>query len=126
MIRFLIVGLGGALGAAARYAVSLIPSKAQFPVSTLAVNLLGAVLIGAVVGFASQYSVSNRWELFLKTGFCGGFTTFSTFSLEAFSLFEKGNHGMAAAYIVLSVALCLLGVFIGQMFGTQLGSAWNR
>ena len=121
-MNFLAVGLGGALGAAGRYAVSLIPSKAAFPLLTLATNLLGAVLIGLIVGLSAGGRLPARWTLFWKTGVCGGFTTFSTFSLEAWRLLESGRWMLGAAYMVLSVGLCLGGVVLGQM----LGKAWAR
>lgn len=79
-MNFFFVALGGAAGACGRYAISLIPVKTQFPVLTLVTNFLGAVLIGFVVGIAENKNVSKNAILFLKTGVCGGFTTFSTFS----------------------------------------------
>lgn len=83
-MSFFFVALGGTIGAVARYAVSLIPVKTQFPVLTLATNLIGAILIGFIAGIADKKEeVSPNTVLFWKTGVCGGFTTFSTFSLEA-------------------------------------------
>ena len=114
-MRFICVALGGAIGAVGRYAISLISEKQGFPVLTLITNVLGAVLIGFVVGLVSQReNISSNTVLFWKTGVCGGFTTFSAFSLEAFSLLE--NHQIAAGsiYIVLSVVLCLAGIFFGR------------
>lgn len=74
---FIFVALGGALGAMARYAISLIPVKTQFPILTLITNILGAVLIGFIVGIADKKgNVAPRALLFWKTGVCGGFTTF--------------------------------------------------
>ncbi len=112
---FLFVGLGGALGAMGRYAISLLPVRTAFPVLTLVTNVLGALLIGFITGFVSDRgTVSPNTVLFWKTGVCGGFTTFSTFSLEAYRLFECSRYGMAILYIVLSTALCLLGIFCGK------------
>ena len=89
-MEFLYVAAGGALGAVGRYAISLIGPKAVLPVQTLLTNVIGAILIGFIVGIASsQSNVSANTILFWKTGVCGGFTTFSTFSLEAYELFEK-------------------------------------
>ena len=93
-MNFLFVALGGAIGTMARYAISLIPFKSEFPLLTLITNIIGAVLIGFIVGIASSRdSVSGSAVLFWKTGICGGFTTFSIFSLEAYDLFI-GKHYM--------------------------------
>ena len=81
MKGFLFVGLGGALGAVLRYAISLFPYKGTFPVLTFITNVLGALLIGYIAGAAARRGLSRNLVLFLKTGVCGGFTTFSTFSL---------------------------------------------
>ena len=116
MIGFIYIGLGGALGAMLRYAISLIPYKQSFPLLTLVTNVLGALLIGYITGIASKKSISPNLSLFLKTGLCGGFTTFSTFSLEAYTLFENGIYGIAGVYVVLSIIGCLLGIWIGNRF----------
>ena len=123
MNRFLLVGLGGALGAMLRYGISLLPWKGEFPVLTLVTNLLGAVLIGLVVGISSNRGMGEDRLLFLKTGVCGGFTTFSTFSLEAFTLFERGKTGTGSLYVVASVGLCLLGVWTGRLLSGKILSA---
>lgn len=120
MIEFLTVGMGGALGAMGRYAISLIPVKTSFPVLTLVTNLLGAVLIGVTVGYFSGRGSGERMLLFWKTGVCGGFTTFSTFSLEALRLMEKGDYLWGGLYIALSFFLCILGVAVGQYLGSRL------
>lgn len=114
MWKLLAVGLGGALGAILRYLISLLPLKGSFPVWTLLTNLLGAVAIGFIAGASARGRMQNVSVLFWKTGVCGGFTTFSTFSLEAFSLLKNGNRGLGALYILLSVLLCLGGIALGQ------------
>ncbi len=111
-MNILLVGAGGAAGAVLRYLISLIPYKGTFPVLTLITNLLGAVFIGFISGIAEK-KLSQNEVLFLKTGVCGGFTTFSTFSLEAYGLLSTGRTVSAAVYSVLSVVLCVAGVFIG-------------
>ena len=87
----LMVAAGGALGAAGRYGISLLPWRGEFPLLTLCTNFLGALAIGFVVGLAGPRRLSPSWTLFWKTGVCGGFTTFSTFSLESFTLLERGK-----------------------------------
>lgn len=114
-MSFLFVALGGAAGAMGRYAISLIPSKSDFPILTLITNIIGAVLIGLIVGIAGNRSdISQNTVLFWKTGVCGGFTTFSTFSLEAFSLLDDKSYLLGGVYIVLSVIGCVIGVFCGK------------
>ncbi len=114
-MSFLCVAAGGALGAVGRYAISLIPVKNGFPILTFITNVLGAALIGFIVGIvAARKDVSPNRVLFWKTGVCGGFTTFSTFSLEAFSLIENRQFAAGGAYIVLSVLFCLIGILCGK------------
>lgn len=112
---FLWVALGGAVGAMGRYAISLIPSKTVFPFLTLVTNIIGAIAIGFIVGIVSaRDEVSQNGVLFWKTGVCGGFTTFSTFSLEAYGLFENKCYLQGGLYIALSVTCCILGVICGK------------
>ncbi len=114
-MSFLFVALGGAIGAMGRYAISLIPVKTAFPVLTLITNMLGAVLIGFIVGLASKRDdIPPNAVLFWKTGVCGGFTTFSTFSLEAFSLIENRQIALGSIYIAVSVGFCIAGIMLGR------------
>ncbi len=113
-MSFLAVAAGGAVGAACRYAVSLIPLKSGFPWLTLVTNIIGALLIGFIVGAAQRRGLSQNAVLFLKTGVCGGFTTFSTFSLEALTLAEEGRKAESAVYIAASVVCCIAGVWFGR------------
>ncbi len=114
-MNFLFVALGGAVGAVARYAISLIPIKTGFPILTLITNILGAILIGFVVGVAgNNKNISNNTILFWKTGVCGGFTTFSTFSLEAFNLIENRQYISGGIYAILSLICCIIGVVCGR------------
>lgn len=112
---FFFVALGGALGAAGRYALSLIPVRTEFPFITLMTNILGAMAIGFIAGLlGTRDDLSPNVALFWKTGVCGGFTTFSTFSLEAWQLLEKGNYLLSALYALLSVVCCVAGVWLGR------------
>ncbi len=122
MLSFVFVALGGALGAVARYAISLIPVKTQFPILTLVTNILGAILIGFVVGITDKKSdVSPNTVLFWKTGVCGGFTTFSTFSLEAYKLLENKAYVLGGVYVALSVCCCIFGILLGKKLATIIG-----
>lgn len=114
-MRFIFVGLGGGLGAILRYAISCIPYNGTFPILTLVTNLTGAIFIGFIVTIAESISFSGNVMLFLKSGVCGGYTTFSTFSLEAYQLFQHGETKWALIYLILSVAGCLAGVWLGTV-----------
>ena len=115
MDKFLWVGLGGAIGSIFRYTLSLLPIKSSFPVLTLITNLLGAFIIGVVVGLFEKHYLSSHIHLFLKTGLCGGFTTFSTFSLETLTLLENDMIFIAIVYVFISIAGCIVGVYLGKM-----------
>ncbi len=120
-MEFIFVALGGALGAMARYAMSLIPVKSEFPVMTLITNILGAVLIGFIVGLTSnREDISKNTVLFWKTGVCGGFTTFSTFSLEAFNMLDNKQYLAGSLYIILSCGCCILGILCGKKLATLM------
>ncbi len=108
------VALGGAVGAVLRYFAGFLPISGSFPFATMLVNFLGAFLIGAVTGFASAGKLAPDAVLFLKTGLCGGFTTFSTFSLETLTLIEKGKLLTASVYAFGSLLGCLAGVKLGS------------
>jgi CrcB protein len=116
MILFLIA-LGGAAGSVLRYMVGgtiqrLSPSG--FPVGTLFVNVVGCFLIGVFVRFLLHMQTSLEMRALLVVGFCGGFTTFSTFSIETVGLIEGGEYARAATYISGSVLLCITATFAGM------------
>ena len=91
------------------------------PCPRCSTNLAGAFLIGLIAQVAAERGAqSSSAVLFLKVGLCGGFTTFSTLSLETVTLLSDGKSGLAAAYVALSVVLCLLGVVLGQWLGQKL------
>ena len=118
MYNCLMVGLGGFLGAAARYLLGLIPFQniTSFPIVTLLINFIGSFAIGVISQFSTDSgSADSPLTLFLKTGVCGGFTTFSTFALESGDMLQGGRGFMAALYIVLSLVLCISGAVLGRL-----------
>lgn len=114
MEKILFVAIGGAAGAVCRYLLGLINVRIDFPVVTLAINLIGAIAIGFITALVAGKNISENINLLLKTGFCGGFTTFSTFSLETLTLLECGRTLAGVVYAMLSLVLCVAGVWLGQ------------
>lgn len=116
MIKCIIVGLGGFIGAVIRYLIGLIPMNPQsgFPIKTFFINIIGAFVIGLVVAFGTKKDWNPQLILFLKVGVCGGFTTFSSFALETNQLIERGAFLCAMLYIVLSVIVALAAVYVAQ------------
>ena len=117
MIECIIVGAGGFVGAVCRYLIGMIPLKegCAFPIKTLMINIVGSFMIGIVAALASETDFLNpRTVLFLKVGICGGFTTFSSFTLESADLIKSGKMQLAVIYTILSIILGVLAVFAGQ------------
>ncbi len=117
IINCIFVGMGGFAGSVFRYLISLAPlcKSSGFPYNTLMINVIGSVIIGILAKEAeSVASIGPNMILFLKIGLCGGFTTFSTFALESFSLLQEGKLITCGIYVVISVFLCLAGVAIGE------------
>lgn len=116
MIECFIVAFGGAIGALLRYLIGLIPlsQKSGFPIKTFLINVIGCFVIGIVAALAEKNSLNPKIVLFIKVGFCGGFTTFSSFALETQELLEKGSFFIAILYIILSI---LVGIF--AIFGAE-------
>ena len=118
MLNCLVVALGGGIGACLRYLIGLIPLKEPFtfPVKTLFINLFGCFVIGLITAIAAKTtSLSPRTVLFIKTGLCGGFTTFSTFALETETLLKTGHIGLAILYVALSVVVGVGLAFAGEL-----------
>jgi fluoride exporter len=116
MIRYLLVGLGGAIGSIVRVALEkVLPSVVLgIPVYILCVNVLGCLFIGLLTELLSLYwAVSVNMRYFLVSGLLGGFTTFSAFALEFGVLFEKQEYGLAVLYATLSVVLSVIFFFVG-------------
>ena len=111
---FLWVGAGGAIGSCLRYFFYVVMKGNNFPFATLFVNILGSLLIGLLfaLNIKNEY-LSKELNLFLMTGLCGGFTTFSAFSLENITLLQEGKIGTCIFYITLTVAASLFATWIG-------------
>lgn len=119
MTSYLIVFLGAGIGGALRHGVNLGCARlcgTAFPWGTLAVNVVGSFAMGVLIGWLA-FKAGEGWSqptrLFLATGILGGFTTFSAFSLDAVLLWERGQAGLAAAYVAASVLLSILGLVAG-------------
>jgi fluoride exporter len=121
---FLIVFLGGGLGAALRHGVNLLGARllgTGFNYATLFENVSGSLVMGLLVGyFAYKGHASQHWRLFLTTGVLGGYTTFSAFSLDTILLYERGEHWLAALYAALSVGLSVGGLLAGLLLVRHL------
>ena len=114
---YVLVFLGGGLGAALRHLVNLTCARClgiAFPWGTFITNISGSTAMGLIAGYlAFKGEASQPWRLFLMTGILGGYTTFSAFSLDAALLYERGEIGLAAAYAAGSVLLSIAGLFAG-------------
>ena len=118
MQAFLLVGAGGALGAMGRYGVGVLVGRmgfTGFPYATMIVNILGSLLMGLLVGILARTTPEHQAELrlFIAVGALGGFTTFSSFSLDAITLMERGQLGAALFYIVTSVIFGVIALYLG-------------
>lgn len=118
MNAFVLVALGGGLGASARYGLGLWVGRLVghgFPYGTLVANVLGSLAMGLLVGLLARYTPGwqNEARLFGAVGLLGGFTTFSSFSLDAITLIERGQWGAFAIYVLISVMASLLALFVG-------------
>ena len=109
------IGVAGGVGTLARYGLGGVAQRlsAAFPVSTLVINVAGSFLLGFLMRYLLGTAASPELRAALTIGFCGGFTTFSTFSYETARLIESGSYARASAYVVGSVALSLLATFAG-------------
>jgi CrcB protein len=123
------VAVGSAVGGAARFALSSFIQQRSgvFPVGTLVVNITGSLVLGFLMRYAlGSTSVSAETRALLTTGFCGGYTTFSTFSYETIALIQDGDYRRAATYVVASVALSLVATFLGIFVAGELLAARSR
>lgn len=119
MASYLLVFLGAGIGGSLRHGVNLASARQfclEFPRATLIVNVTGSVIMGLMAGYFAFKATgvwTQHWRLFVTTGVLGGYTTFSTFSLDAVLLWERGSILAGAAYVVASVVLSLVGLFCG-------------
>ena len=124
MRTFWAVAIGAALGGVARYSLgSAIQQRVgpTFPWGTLVINVSGSLLLGVLMRYAlSTPSVSAELRAFLTTGFCGGYTTFSTYSYETATLLEDGQYGRASVYATASVLVALAATFAGFVLAREL------
>ena len=116
-MAFLIVFFGGGIGAAIRHGINVGVTRLLgngIPYATFFINITGSIIMGLAAGyFAFKSGGSQHWRLFLTTGILGGYTTFSTFSLDAALLYERGEAGLAAVYVIGSVVIAIAGLFAG-------------
>lgn len=119
------VALGSALGGAARYLAGILFERAgAFPIGTLLVNVVGSFLLGLILRSVGAPSASTAgFRAFATIGFCGGFTTFSTFSFEVARFLEQGQYGRAAGYAGLSAGLSVAAIFAGYGAAALAGSS---
>jgi len=112
-----LVALGGAIGAALRYAVSIYLSSDGFPWATLSVNMIGSLLLGIVAVALTQGLISQDAALILGTGILGAFTTMSTFSVETLNMFQNQQISSAIIYVVATMVICPILAFLGWKMG---------
>ena len=116
MLPLLYVMVGGAVGSGARYLTGSAMTAllgSDYPFGTLAVNIVGGLLMGVLVGVLARNDASETWRLLLAVGVLGGFTTFSAFSLEVVTMIERGAFGVAVGYVLVSVIGSIAALFAG-------------
>ena len=115
IIQCLFVGIGGFIASVLRYILGKnIILDIDFPLGTLLINFIGSLVIGIIFAISQKYNINQNFLLFLKVGVCGGFTTFSTFSLETMELLSKGKILLGVGNAVISVVVCVCAVAVGE------------
>jgi fluoride exporter len=128
MIPYLYVAAGGAIGSVGRYWVGLVTARAwgeAFPWGTILINIVGSVIIGFVSTLtlpSGPLPASADFRTFVMVGLCGGFTTFSSFSLQTLALLRAGDSVGATGNVLVSVVLCIAAVMLGHAFATRIGA----
>jgi CrcB protein len=125
--NLLLVAVGSGIGGAARYGLSVAvpydPTADPLPFATLIANILGSIVIGLIAGLSLRGGLlegNTGANLFLATGFCGGFTTFSAFSLQTVDLIRQDEPYLALTYVAVSVIACAVGTVSGLFVGARL------
>ncbi|MEO7220940.1 MAG: fluoride efflux transporter CrcB [Devosia sp.] len=120
MNAYLLVGLGGAIGSIARYGSGVLVGRLwpwPFPLTTMLVNISGSLIMGLFIGYLAR--TTPAWQadarLFFAVGVLGGFTTLSSFSLDTVYLVERGEIGQAAFYVIGSIAISIVALFVGML-----------
>lgn len=119
MLNFIYVFIGGGLGSICRYSLArgMAHYKLNFPLATLAANVLACFVLGYLVSQKLDHHISPELQVLFMTGFCGGFSTFSTFTAETHLLFQEGLYGLGLLYIGASLLVCILSLYLGIRTG---------
>jgi CrcB protein len=121
---YLWISLGAIAGASARYSISRFVTRvvsSSFPYGTLLINMTGSFLLGLFLVWATERALPDpHWRLLIAIGFCGSYTTFSSYAFESFSLFEQGHYLLFASNVVANNLLCLGGVLAGAVMARSI------
>ncbi len=124
MLAYLWISLGAIVGASARYFVSRFIAKmvtASFPYGTLLINITGSFILGLFLVWSTERALADpRWRLMIAIGFCGSYTTFSSYAFESFSLFEQGHYLLFGWNVLANNLLCLAGVVAGAVIARSI------
>ena len=124
LANYLWIALGAVVGASARYFLSTLIARnfsSAFPYGTLLINITGSFILGLFLVWSTERAIADpRWRLLIAIGFCGSYTTFSSYAFESFSLFEQGHYLLFASNVLANNILCLAGVLAGAMIARSL------
>ena len=124
MLAYLWISIGAVAGASARFFISRFVARsvtASFPSGTLLINVTGSFILGLFLIWSTERALPDpRWRLLIAIGFCGSYTTFSSYAFESFSLFEQGHYMLFASNVLVSNVLCLAGVLAGAVIARSI------